>query len=383
MDYGTLFISNIASMTVFTACVTLIALYNRRVIGMRWFAGGLIVELIKLILQGLDGKTYPILSDMVANELFLIFITMQMIGLCWFLNRKPFRRRWLFIVIGLLLVAYTILFLFHFSYSGNVINLPFVAICGFSGWILLKSGHGPFTSVSRVTAVVLFCEMAVAAYRMGLTNLRYMRPWETAHATTDPRWLYSLAAMFFLITLMVMCYLWFLFTELQSELTELALTDPLTGAMNRRALEDAAQREAARSMRAGHLFSMIMLDIDNFKHVNDTSGHAAGDRVLQAIVREIKNILRIHDLIARTGGEEFTLLLPDTAGSEALVVAERVRKTIEALEEPFEGSILKITLSLGVSQFDMTNGGWEGMMRRADLAMYDAKEHGRNLVSVR
>jgi diguanylate cyclase (GGDEF)-like protein len=381
MDYGTLFFSNIASMSVFAVCITLLAWYNRQVIGMRWLAGGMITLLLKLMLQSLDGITYPVLSDMVANELYLLSITMQMMGLRWFVIRRPIRNHWPFVLLGAAIVTYTILFLYQYPYSGNLLNLPFVAVCVYSAWMLFRHGHKPFVTVSRVSAVVLFLESVVAAYRAALTNLHYMRPWETFRADSDPRWLYSLAAMFLLLTIMVMCYLWFLVTELQSELTDMALTDPLTGAMNRRALEESARREAARSMRAGHLFSMVMLDIDHFKCVNDTRGHAAGDRALQAVVREIKKMLRIHDLIARTGGEEFTILLPDTAGTEALIVAERVRRSIEALDEPFEGDILKITVSLGVSQFDMTNGGWEGMMRRADQAMYVAKEHGRNLVS--
>lgn len=107
--------------------------------------------------------------------------------------------------------------------------------------------------VSRVYALILSLEMCVAAYRAALTNQHYMRPWETVHAETDPRGLYSLAGGVFLAAFMVMCDLWLLVTELERELSEQARTDSLTGAMNRRVMEEAALRETARR------FAMVVL----------------------------------------------------------------------------------------------------------------------------
>jgi len=383
MDHGTFFFTNIASVTVFTVCITLLAYYNPRVVGMRWFAGGMIVGLIKLILQALEVKLRPEASAMIANELYLVSFMMQMMGLRWFVVREPMRKRWPWIVAGILLAAYTVLFLMKIPYSGNVINIPFVIVCGISAWILIKNASGPFIAVARVSAVVLSAEMCVAAYRATLTNLRYMRPWETVHAQSDPEWMYSLAAAAFLATIMVMCDLWFLVTELQRELAEQASSDPLTGALNRRAMEEAAQRETARSIRYDHPLCMIVFDIDNFKHLNDTQGHAAGDRALQALVCRTKAMLRTQDLLARTGGEEFAILLPDTRASAGIAAAERVRKAIEELKVPFESAPIQLTISVGVAQLDSGSDGWEGLMQRADAAMYDAKKHGRNSVAAR
>jgi diguanylate cyclase (GGDEF)-like protein len=383
MDHGTFFFTNIASVTVFTVCIALLAYYNPRVVGMRWFAGGMIVGFIKLILQALEVRLRPEASAMIANELYLVSFMMQMMGLRWFVVREPMRKRWPWIVVGILLAAYTVLFLMKIPYSGNVINIPFVIVCGTSAWILIKNASGPFIAVSRVSAVVLSAEMCVAAYRATLTNLRYMRPWETVHAETDPVWMYSLAAAAFLATIMVMCDLWFLVTELQRELAEQARSDPLTGALNRRAMEEAAQRETARSIRHDHPLCMIVIDIDNFKHLNDTQGHAAGDRALQALVCRTKAMLRTQDLLARTGGEEFAILLPDTPASAGIAAAERVRKAIEELEVPFESGPIQLTISAGVAQLDSDRDGWEGLMRRADAAMYDAKKNGRNSVAAR
>jgi diguanylate cyclase (GGDEF)-like protein len=383
MDYGTYFFANVATVTVFTVCMCLLAWYNRRVTGIAWFAGGLLVGLVKLILQGLEGKVPTVLSGMLSNQLYLISFIFQLMGLRWFVVRKPLRSRWPWIALGLVLPTYTIMFFLKIPYGGNLTNIPFIAVCGASAWILLKHGRGQFAVVSRVAAVILCIEMSVATYRAVLTNLRYMRPWETVNAHTDPRWLYSLAAMAFLATFMVMCDIWFLVTELQRELAEQARTDPLTGAMNRRALEEAALRETARSIRHGNPLCTIMIDIDQFKHLNDARGHAAGDRALQALVSQVKTMLRGQDSVARMGGEEFAILLPETPVSSGVLIAERVRQAIEALEIPFETGPIKFTVSAGVAQLDSAQGGWEAMMRSADAAMYQAKENGRNLVAVK
>ena len=382
MDYGTFFFTNIASVTVFTVCIAVLAWYNRRATGMLWFTGAQILGLTKLILQGLEGKVPAYLGSMAANELYLVSIAMQWMGLYWFVERKPIRNRWLWVPIGMVLAAYTFVFLARIAYTGNVINLPFVALCGFSAWTLWRHRRGPFAMVSRVSAAILCAQMCVAAYRAILTNLSYAQPWKTVDAHHDPRWLYSLAAAAFFAACMATCQMWFLITELQGELARWARTDPLTGALNRRSMEEAVLRETARCQRYGNALSMIVVDIDNFKNLNDTRGHAAGDRALQALVRRLNCTLRQQDSLARMGGEEFAILLPDTSGEAALTIAERVRQAVADLEVPFETGPVRLTVCAGVAQLDLACG-WEEMMRRADAAMYAAKRCGRNCVSAR
>ena len=377
MDYGTFFFTNIASVTVFASCISLLAWRNRTVSGMKWFAGSLVVGLVKLILQGLEGKVPVVLGSMVPNELYLISSLMQLMGLHWFVVRRPFKHRWPFMAVGLALVVYTAMFLGRIPYSGNVINLPNVVVVAASSWMLVKHGRA---DVSRVASVILAGQAIVMGYRAWLTNMRYIRPWETVHAQTDPRWLYSLALLAFLATCVVMCDLWYLVTELGRVLAKQVRTDSLTGALNRRAMEEIALRETSRSIRHGRPLCMIVLDVDHFKRLNDTRGHAAGDCALQALVNQVKTLLRSNDLIARTGGEEFTILLPDTSAAEGILAAERVRQAIEGLNVLFENETFRFTVSAGVAQFDARQGSWETMMRRADTAMYEAKERGRNSV---
>jgi diguanylate cyclase (GGDEF)-like protein len=381
MDYGTYFFTNIASVTAFAICIGLLAWFWRGIAGMRWFAAALAVGWVKLILQGLEGKAPDVLTSMVANELYLVSFVLQFMGFRWFVVRAPFRQRWPWFLLAFLLVLYTILYICRVPYTGNLMNIPFVAVCGISAWMLLRHGKGAFHILSRCAAVILLADMCVAGYRAILTNYRYMCPWETLDAHTDPQWLYSLAAMAFLATFMSMSFLWFLVAELGRVLAEQARTDPLTGILNRRAMEELALRETARSIRHGHPLCMIMIDVDNFKLLNDTRGHVAGDCMLQAMVGTIQTMLRASDLFARNGGDEFALLLPDTPPAAGLLTAERIRRAVEELEIPFDSGTLRITICAGVTQLDSPVDGWESMTRRADAAMYTAKLRGRNQVS--
>lgn len=379
MHYGTFFFANIVSVSAFTLTIALLAFWNRRVAGMRWFAAAMVLGLIKLVLQGLEGMT-PAALNMAANELYLLALFFQYLGLRWFVVRQPLRDLWPWAGMGLTLALYATLFFARVPYSANVLNIPFVLLCALSADLLLRQGHGPFAAIARMTAAVLLATMVVSSYRAVLTNICYQQPWETFQAHGDARWLYSLAAMAFLATLMSLCQVGFLVAELQRKLSEQARTDGLTGALNRRAIEDAALRETARSLRHDSDLCMIMIDVDNFKLLNDRYGHVAGDRALQALARTVQSQLRISDFFARTGGEEFAILLPGASAEAALQIAERIRAAIAATEIPDESGTLHITASIGLTQLVSPDDTWEAMMRRADAAMYDAKHQGRNRV---
>jgi diguanylate cyclase (GGDEF)-like protein len=159
--------------------------------------------------------------------------------------------------------------------------------------------------------------------------------------------------------------------------------DFLTGAWSRRAFSELADRERSRAVRAGRTLSLLVLDVDNFKTINDTLGHAAGDRVLVDVVSCAETAIRNVDYFARIGGEEFAVLLPDTDRSCALAVAERLRTSLErpvAVCDSREGqSIAAYTVSIGVAVLRDAESV-ETLMRRADAALYAAKASGRNLV---
>ncbi len=168
----------------------------------------------------------------------------------------------------------------------------------------------------------------------------------------------------------------------EEELLRLAATDPLTGAYNRREFTQMAEREALRSHRYHHPLSLMMLDLDHFKRLNDTYGHAAGDKVLQRFTTLCTNTLRNVDIFGRWGGEEFVALLPETDIEGASIIAERLRKIISENVLSFNDHKITFTASIGVVQYKDGEVNVDAPLGRADSAVFDAKKAGRNRISV-
>jgi diguanylate cyclase len=166
----------------------------------------------------------------------------------------------------------------------------------------------------------------------------------------------------------------------EQRLIEKNVKDSLTETYNRRFLEECLNREFEKYKRYSRSLSLIMLDIDFFKHVNDMYGHQCGDFILKSIASETASVIRTMDVLARYGGEEFCCLLPEAALGEALEVAERIRTTIA--EEPFifRDSRVSVTVSLGVSELRDDVHSAEMLLKLADEALYEAKKRGRNKV---
>lgn len=173
-----------------------------------------------------------------------------------------------------------------------------------------------------------------------------------------------------------------------SQVLKYATLDALTGLNNRRQFEVRLKQETANSRRNKKPLCCIMLDIDYFKHVNDTWGHSAGDCVLKSVAAIVSNELREYDIASRYGGEEFCILLPDTKIKEAAFVAQRLRKAVEAADINISGDrllggdMLNVTISVGVSEFDESFETPERLYQSADIALYEAKKRGRNRVVV-
>ncbi|MBY6260834.1 diguanylate cyclase [Azospirillum sp. 412522] len=170
---------------------------------------------------------------------------------------------------------------------------------------------------------------------------------------------------------------------MQRDLERMATTDALTGSLNRRRFLERGAEEFTRSRRYDRPLSVVMLDIDHFKRVNDTYGHATGDEAIRSTVRACKETLRACDLIGRLGGEEFAVVMPETPPVNAYAAAQRLRQAIAAKPVRIEaGGELHLTVSLGLSWLNGTDTGIEPLLARADAALYRAKNAGRNRVEV-
>jgi len=166
------------------------------------------------------------------------------------------------------------------------------------------------------------------------------------------------------------------------ELWQLATSDPLTGIPNRRAFFESIEHERARLARYPGEAAVLMIDIDHFKQINDTHGHAAGDAVLCHIVRQVRKLLREPDILARLGGEEFAILLPQANREGALGLAERVRKVLEDTPLVYNDVPINVTASVGVTIMNHADPNTDKTLSRADRALYEAKRNGRNRVEI-
>lgn len=162
------------------------------------------------------------------------------------------------------------------------------------------------------------------------------------------------------------------------ELRQIATTDSLTGALTRRGFEIEINREIKRNSRFRSGLSTIAVDIDHFKKINDNYGHAGGDLVLQAVVSGIKQELRAVDFLGRMGGEEFVIGLPETDVEGAMIAAERIRQKIADMTVQSEGDSIQVTASFGIAEFSRADRDWKTTLGRADVALYQAKQSGRN-----
>ncbi|MGN7739547.1 GGDEF domain-containing protein [Pseudomonas sp. 22526] len=163
--------------------------------------------------------------------------------------------------------------------------------------------------------------------------------------------------------------------------TRSALRDPLTDTGNRIAMDQTLQREIEMARRHLHPLSLLMLDIDHFKRINDSHGHSAGDEVLKAVAAAIKAQLRNVDMVFRFGGEEFLILLSNTGRDAAAMVGERLRQAAQAKDYWADGTLIELTVSLGCSTL-LPGESAESLLRRADSALYVAKREGRNRLAM-
>lgn len=169
---------------------------------------------------------------------------------------------------------------------------------------------------------------------------------------------------------------------LEEELRKLSTTDYLTGLFIRRKLFELGEKEINRAKRSGTPLSLMILDIDHFKSVNDTYGHDIGDEVLKSFSAIFQNSLRNIDIVCRYGGEEFVAILPDTDTRIAMDVAQRLRQNVEASVLHLEGKELKYTISIGLTELREKDAEINKLINRADEALYHAKKSGRNRVTI-
>jgi diguanylate cyclase (GGDEF)-like protein len=381
MDLKTSLVFYLISMALYVSVLTAMAFVDKRVIGTRWLAYSVLLEILKTVLHVMGGSIPPVLSTMVANELAILAYFTLYVGFRSFVRRQPpLSRAWPPVLL-VLMVVYGAMFLRHFRYSSLLVTAAVLWICGTIVLTLLRQHEERFRLPGIITSAMMLTLMGVVSYRAVLRFELY-RGADSWTPTGDPRWDNSMLAMVMLGHCLLIMSVWFAAAEIYSAVEATAGIDALTGCLNRRALMKLAIHEVARSERSGLPLTVVVLDLDHFKLVNDTYGHAAGDAVLCALVVLLQSRLRSVDVVARIGGEEFLLLLPDTDAISGAKVVDGLRQAVETMEVEFEGHMVRTAISAGVTQGLPRNDTWTAMMNRADRALYQAKSGGRNRVAV-
>jgi diguanylate cyclase (GGDEF)-like protein len=265
-------------------------------------------------------------------------------------------------------------------------KLMYVFILASLGLVLIVNYYSPLESlwmlllIPAIATVVLFPTWK-AAITVGfsgiiilvITEMASQHEPDAVHLTITGavEWLVFMVISFFRIKA----------ERMIAKLERLAMTDPLTKIHNRRYLDLEMKKNIHLSQRKERSMTLIMLDIDHFKAINDAHGHIAGDMVLKKVAKVIKGIIRDTDLFVRTGGEEFLIILPDCPLEQGLKLAERIRKTVEGTKFEYKEKRIWVTISMGITE---CTGGQDlnKFMEIADQALYQAKETGRNRIIV-
>lgn len=298
---------------------------------------------------------------------------------------RPAISKWNSFVFVLYFVLHT-----YFAYLDPNINIR-IAIISFALFILIiRAGmsliNSPLLGLQNTTqnAGIIFLFTALLPLTRAIYALRQPQPIDLFTDALSP-WF----ALFGITSILIWTFYFFFMNSARLELDleiarleleQLAMTDPLTGLHNRRHFFERAEIEFERARRHEQSLSFLLMDIDGFKTINDKYGHDAGDVVMIYLADILPGEVRVFDLVARFGGDEFIIMLVDTHEEQAREAAERIRKAVAKTPVTFDDRKISIQVSLGIASFAGEDEDLKTILRRADVALYYAKRHGRNLV---
>lgn len=257
----------------------------------------------------------------------------------------------------------------------NFVNLAMMCVIA---WSLLwkEKDLRPFADRIAAAAYLLLALATSGVIVDFIRNAQFTPEYDFSR----PRALFNVIAAILTEGIVFPLFLLMLSERLNQALLIQAMRDPLTGLYNRRAFEEIAYRELAGAVRSGSSLSVLMVDLDHFKRINDQYGHGAGDAVLDAAAVTLRGALRDEDFVCRWGGDEFCALLPRSKREQAEMAAERVRQAFERAEPQFEAEAARVTVSIGIAAGQAQTADIADMVRLADAALYRAKNEGRNRI---
>lgn len=371
---------NLFISAIFATSFGVIAAYRRSAVGARWLAVGYGCGVIDVLLEfALPFQDDPRLVSFGIFVSFLVALSCCVIGLALHYRVKP---RWVALgaaFIASMLLNLAIMDMARDDLLRNVLyQAPYALIQGFAVVILLRTPNKRALDIALTALLVVssthFLVKPILAIMLG-SGAGAQDYIVTTYAAISQ----SMAAMMLIANGLLMLLV--IVRDVMAEMTLVSETDPLSGILNRRGFEDQAERALDTSARIGRPATLIIADLDQFKQINDTFGHATGDQVIIAFARILKQCTGGEAVLARLGGEEFVALLPGLDLLSSKLQAETIRTAFSSLSGDATGLPYAATASFGVAQL-LPGERLSDLLRRADAALYQAKQDGRNRVQM-
>ena len=381
MDMHTLHVEHAALLGLFTLLTVLNSLLHRGTRGLRWFPAFTFCAFAGAVLISLRGPV-PVTVSVVMGDLFfsLAYVFLHR-AFTEFFGKRNYQWWSQLALAGVCAVA-----VWHWTIA--VPNTPRRLLwysvilsvqVGLSATFVLRNAVGALRWPVWMMGGLLLLLSANNLFR-ALLVFWFGTPDDYLQSRGMLCW--ALLVTTVLQGAVTIAFVWMTAARLNAELEIEAMTDPLTRLLNRRALDHWAEREVESSFASDLPLSAILIDLDDFKLVNDAWGHHCGDAVLLGVARCLEGEMRVHDRLARLGGDEFAVLLPRTSRYEAIDIAERLRCCVEEMRCVSGATEMTVRASFGVAQMDEEARGWEELMQQCDRAMYRVKARGGNQVLV-
>ncbi|MDQ4627595.1 GGDEF domain-containing protein [Janthinobacterium lividum] len=350
--------------------------FRREVHGLGHWAAGLLLLVCASLLFGTREVLPPALSVIAANAALVAGIGLSMLGTETFFGVAPSRRAYL-LILALAITGNSWWLLVHPDFSARVAVFSLLVFLFYARQAQLVWRHGE-RHFSSFFFGALMLTQAIVVLARGVSALPHGGASVNLTVAGTPAGIY-LAVANFMALLLTVCFMTVATRRLQQILERRSTHDPLTQVLNRRGFGDVYAREMGNLRRRRLPLTLLSIDLDYFKSINDRYGHAVGDQVLAHVATVIGGALRESDCVARYGGEEFVVLMPDMPVQSALGVAERIRTL---LRESSHAGLPSCTVSIGVACQASVVEGLEQLLSRADAALYLAKERGRDRIEL-
>ena len=382
LTYAIGFIQNF-QLACFAIVLVLMAATDRNNRSVRWLACGYVAGMLGGVFQFADS----ILPAWIGIPFFTIAAPVGYAcfntGIVSFVRRGKWTRWVSVVLLGGSLPIYIYLTMpwmnAHFEQMDRVASLADFTLAAqtmVTAWLLLSTRDAETARPRWVMGMFL-------AFYSAVESARVMAYFATGHTPDKVApWVEVASGVVYVVSCSVLplAFIWMMNARLHAHMARQMTTDPLTQLLNRRGLESAGALELARYQRSREDFAVVLMDIDHFKRLNDTFGHAGGDAVLCEVAALFRGLIRESDILGRLGGEEFVLLLTGTHANGAATLVEGLRRAMESYRFELEGRKFNVTASFGVTvSAGRRDVEWETLLREADKALYEAKDAGRNV----